>query len=84
MGITVHMLTSTLMLSAVRTQTAQSAPMLQVLARGEDGAQYPTPCFVQPLQLGRALSTPRSAARFVALLQRRDGLGTGAGAYFYA
>ena len=45
---------------------------LQVLARSEDGSQYPCCTFVAPLQLGRQLSTPRHAARFVSLLHRRE------------
>lgn len=45
---------------------------VKVLARGEDGSQYPVTAFVRPLQLGRALPTARHAARYVSLLQRRD------------
>ena len=45
---------------------------MQVMARCEDGSQYPSTTFLAPLQLGRLLPTPRHAARFVSLLRRRE------------
>ncbi|KAG1655264.1 hypothetical protein FOA52_014589 [Chlamydomonas sp. UWO 241] len=45
---------------------------VKVLARCEDGAQYPACTFVAPLQLGRAVATPRQAHRFVSLLRPRE------------
>lgn len=47
----------------------------QLLATAEDGSQYPSCCFVKPLQLGRLLASAREAARFVSLLRRREDLG---------
>lgn len=41
----------------------------QVLARCEDGGQYPVCTWLAPLQLGRSIATPRQAHRFVSLLQ---------------
>jgi len=46
--------------------------LVKVLAYGEDGLQRPVCGFVRPLRLGRLLTTPREAARWVALLARKE------------
>lgn len=46
--------------------------LVKLLAPGEDGVQRPTPSYIRPLQLGRSLSTPAQAVRFVALLHARQ------------
>ena len=60
-----------LSLSPPGTQGFKSRP-IKVLARCEDGVQYPVCSYIAPLRLGRFLPSPRSAARFVSLLHRRE------------
>ena len=45
---------------------------VKVIARCEDGIQYPVCCFLAHLRLGRQLPSPRHAARFVSLLRKRE------------
>ncbi|KAL3149182.1 Centrosomal protein of 76 kDa [Trebouxia sp. C0010 RCD-2024] len=53
----------------------QPEGVMRLTASGEDGRQRSCCAFVRPLQLGRSLSTPREAARFVALLTLKQGGG---------
>ncbi|GAX75102.1 hypothetical protein CEUSTIGMA_g2546.t1 [Chlamydomonas eustigma] len=46
--------------------------LVKVIARCEDGCQYPACTYLSPLQLGRYFPTPRHAARFVSLMRRRE------------
>lgn len=50
--------------------------MIELIHKASDSLsclQKPTCAFVKPLQLGRWLATPREAARFVSLLQPKEG-----------